>query len=225
VGAMLCNSGVEVTNGDQIRFTTTKHAWDSEMDKTVYHGDRKVGIIEEMIGDDIGLVKSTVKFSNQLLDIPVTARTLMPASEIEPDVYFVMDSAFTGKQMLRCFGVKVGKRRAEKTWDGPKEDWESVVIKQGVFSMDEKRIPPWDKYLTIQRGVCGTPIIYAGEVPQGDENAISEGRVGGFMLYTDVIRTFPEARMLYHFCQTTDELIDAGWRITTVEEGEGFGER
>jgi len=53
VGAMLCNAGVEVTDGADVRFTTARHCWESEVEKVVYYGDTAVAKIEERRDDDI----------------------------------------------------------------------------------------------------------------------------------------------------------------------------
>jgi len=120
---------------------------------------------------------------------------------------------------MRYFGLKAGKRRAPANWSGPEGDFEYVVLKQGVLSVQEKKICKADNVPVIREGVCGTPIIFAGKLPQGEDNIISKGMVGGFMFYTDnVIQTSPEAGMLYAYCQTTNELIDDGWRITRVDD-------
>jgi hypothetical protein len=58
-------------------FTTAKYCWETEIEKVVYHADKKVGTIQELLGDDIALVKSKVKFSNAFLDIDSTAKSFL----------------------------------------------------------------------------------------------------------------------------------------------------
>jgi hypothetical protein len=212
VGATLCNVGVEVCRGNQVRFTTAKHAWDTESDKVVYHANQQVGVVDETYGDDMALVKSGVRFNNEFLDIDGIAKQLMAASTFKYGEFFLIDSAFTGKQRLRVFGLRTGKRRAGNQWQGPKEDHEYVVVEQGVFAVDT---PVIDSSPIVRDGVCGTPLIYAGKTPRQEKEAVEKGWVGGFMCYTNnVIPTASAARMLYCYCQTADELIEAGWEIS-----------
>jgi hypothetical protein len=210
-GAMLCNAGVGVIKGKERRFTTARHCWDAVGDKVVYHADRAVGRIEETLGDDIALVQSPFSFSNGVLDLNATAQTLKRADEFVEGDYFVLDSAFTGRQRLMLFGVRAGKHRAGPQWKGPKEEYDYVVLEQGVYSVET---PIMESPPMIREGVCGTPIIHAGRKIGEEVEYVAQGVVGGFMLYCDnVIPTSPKAKMLYRFCQTTDELLDDGWEI------------
>jgi hypothetical protein len=210
-GAMMCNAGVMVKNGDKRRFTTAQHCWDAVEDKVVYHAEQAIGRIIETLGDDVGLVDCPFDFSNELLDIDVTAQVLKKAEEFSVGDFFLMDSAFTGKQRLKMFGVRAGKKRAKVDGDGRKEDYDYVMLEQGVYSVES---PIMDQSPMIREGVCGTPIIHVGKKIQEEKDHLAEGVVGGFMCYSDtVIATSPKAQMLYCYCQTTDELLDAGWSI------------
>jgi hypothetical protein len=214
-GGMLCNAGVLVNKGSEVRFTTAKHCWDAVDDKVVYHGDRAVGRIQEVYGDDIALVQIPFAFSNDLLDVSTTAKTLQKAEDFTEGDLFVIDSAFTGRQMLEMFGVRAGLRRAPKGWRGPKEDHRYVVLEQGVCSIET---PVMTSSPMVREAVCGTPLIYIGRDERGDEGILARGIVGGFMLYcANVIRTSPKERMLYCFCQTTDELLNEGWNVLNEE--------
>ena len=216
IGAMLCNAGVQVKRGNDIRFTTSMHCWDTESNKIVYHAGQEVGIINEKLGDDIALVNSQVPFSNEFLELEGKAKMLMKAEDIEWGSFFYIDSAFTGKQKLFFIGVRAGKRRGGKNWMGPKEEHEYVVVEQGVFSVHS---PIIETSPMIRDGVCGSPLIYAGNVEDQEAEILEKGMVAGFMCYTDcIIPTLPKLRMIYCYCQTADELIDAGWSISGDEE-------
>jgi hypothetical protein len=164
------------------------------------------------VGDDLALVKSNVKFSNDFLDLDATAKSFLRAQDFDTDDYFILDNAF-GRQTIRCFGVKAGKRRPAPNLPGPNPDFD-VVLK--LFSVSDKHICRSGKYPIMREGVCGTPIIYAGKTPKGEPDVLGKGLVGGFMLDTDP--TSPEANMLYVYCQTTDELIDDGWSLSVGDD-------
>ena len=68
--------------------------------------------------------------------------------------YFVMDSAFTGKQRLKLFGVRAGKKHVGQDWDGPKPESDNVTLEQRVFSVET---PIMHDSPVIRDGVCGTP--------------------------------------------------------------------
>ena len=122
-----------------------------------------------------------------------------------------MDSASMGKQRLKMLGVRAGKRRSKILWSGPKEDHDYVTLEQGVFS---EETPILDK---SREGICGTPIIHAGKKIQEENETLVKGVVAGFMCYIDnFIGTSPKAQMLYCYCQTTDELLDAECTICNV---------
>jgi len=221
VDRMLSNSGVAVEKDGSRRFTVAKHGWDKVDNKDVYHCGRKIGDLKETLGDDIGLVESDERFSNEFLDIDTKAKEFLRAQDIKYGDVFVLDSAFTGRQTLRFFGLRAGFKRPPPNVPievAPKHSTKYVVIKQGVFSVDEPMI---NKPPMIRDGVCGTPLVYAGNLVE-DPEAIARGLVGGFMCYTDV-RLFDDKHPgeLYCFCQSVDELIKDGWRVAVEPADNG----
>jgi len=118
-----------------------------------------VGIINEIIGEDVALVESSVPFSNNLLDVGTRAKELCPASQFRFGDWFVIDAAFTGRQLLKCFGMRAGKRRAHTNGPGPKAERNYIVLEQGIFSVQAREM---DREPNVRDGVCGTPIIFAG---------------------------------------------------------------
>ena len=140
IGAKLCNAGVQVKRGNDIRFTMSMHCWDTESNKIVYHVGQEVGIINEKLGDDIALINNQMPFSNEFLELEGKAKMLMEAKDIEWGNFFYIDSTFIGKQKLFFIDVRAGKRRGSKNWMDPKEEHIYVVIEQGVFSIDSSII-------------------------------------------------------------------------------------
>jgi hypothetical protein len=210
IGNMLSNAGVKVRKGDIERITASRHCWDAVDDKIAVHGDVEVGKLKETYGDDIVLVEATQPFSNKLLEVDAEAQRFIHSDLLEFGDFLVMDSAFTGKQKLRFWGVRAGRRRPSMGWQGPVADYDYVVVEQGVCSVDQ---PVIDKSPIVRRGVCGTPLILAGR-DFIDETLLSNGLVGGFMCYTDCLTLGENRQILYCFCQTVDELIDDGWEVS-----------
>lgn len=101
-GAMMCNAGVMVRNGDDRRFTTARHCWDAVEDQVVYHADRAIGRIIETLGDDLGLVDCAFDFSNELLDIDVTAQVLKKAEEFSAEIFFLWIQHPWGNSDSKC---------------------------------------------------------------------------------------------------------------------------
>jgi hypothetical protein len=210
VGNMLSNAGVKIKKGDIERITASRHCWDAVVDKIAVHGDVEVGELKETYGDDIALVETTQPVSNKLLEVDTEAQRFIHSDLLEFGDFLVMDSAFTGKQKLRFWGVRAGRRRPSMGWQGPVADYDYVVVEQGVCSVDQ---PVIDKSPIVRRGVCGTPLILAGR-DFIDETLLSNGLVGGFMCYTDCLTLGENRQILYCFCQTVDELIDDGWEVS-----------
>ena len=73
----------------------------------------------------------------------------------------------------------------------------------------------------ILDGVCGTPLVYAGNLVE-DPEAVARGLVGGFMCHPDV-RLFDDKHPgeLYCFCQSVNELIKDGWRVAIEPADKG----
>lgn len=207
-GIMLSNSGVKVRCGDQVRFTCAKHGWDKVQDKAVYHGGRRVGTVTESLGRDIGLVTTNYPFSNQLLDVDVLAKHLVHSSLLPFGEFVVIDSAYTSKQRMRLFGLRVGKKRPPPQYVGPRGENEYVNVDQGIFSV---RADVINREPKIGDGVCGTPILRQG-ISVADLSALGRGEVVGFMHYTDIVGYDDDSR-LYSYGQVVDPLIDDGWEV------------
>ena len=109
---MLTNTGVKVCKEGKKRFTCAAHGWDKVVEKDVYHAGTNVGVITEALGEDIGLAETSVSFSNTLLDVNTTAQRLLHSSLLKFGQFLVIDSAFTSRQRVRCFGVRTGLRQS-----------------------------------------------------------------------------------------------------------------
>jgi hypothetical protein len=208
-GIMQTNTGVKVCRQGQVRFTCAKHGWDKpSIDNAVYHGNRNVGTITEIYGEDVGLVTTQYSFSNELLDLNIHAKRLLHSSLIPFGEFAVIDSAYTSRQRMRLFGVRTGKKRAPENYVGPQTPYEYVTVDQGIFSVQAAAI---NREPRIRDGVCGTPIIHQG-MALSDQSALEHGEVLGFMHYTDVVGFNNDSR-LYSYGQVVDPLIEDGWEI------------
>ena len=210
----VCNAGVLIGKDGEQRFTTAAHVWKAVDAKPVYHAGQPIGWVEgETIGEDIALVKSPFKFSNDFLDIATSAKELGESNRFQAGDLFWIDSACTGRQELCLHGVRAGKSHSPKDWRGPTADYDYIIFQQGVCSVKESKIT---KSPMIREGVCGTPLVWAGRRKRNQEreSKLDEGVIGGFMLYTDVvIPNVLRPNMLYCYCQTVDDLISKGWKI------------
>ena len=204
-GNMLSNSGVKVCKGDKQRFTCALHGWDQVLDKDVYHAGNKVGVIREVFGEDVGLVETPFPFKNNLLDVNTTAQRLLHSSLLKFGQYLVMDSAFTSRQRVRCFGVRAALRHPTP---GPSATARYAVVNQGIFAVQS---PVINSEPQLQLGMCGTPLVLSGEYLE-DESYLRHGHVAGFMLWTD-IRGYDVSGKLYAYCKVCDPLIDEGWEV------------
>ena len=204
-GNMLTNAGVKVCKGDQQRFTCALHGWDKVVEKDVYHAGAKVGMITEAFGEDIGLVKTSAPFSNTLLDVDTAAKRLLHSSLLKFGQDLIIDSAFTSRQRVRCFGIRAGLRNPPP---GPTSRTRYAVVNQGLCAV---RSPVINSEPQLRLGMCGTPLVLSGEF-LADESYLRHGHVAGFMLWTD-IKGYDVAGRVYAYCQVCDPLIDEGWEV------------
>jgi hypothetical protein len=186
--------------------TTAAHPWDAVENKIVYHGGKIVGTLEQVIGEDIGLVSVTVPASNNFLESDIPARRLIPTSEANSEDYVVIDSCFTGARYLKYAGARYGKRRQSGL--GPSDH---IILEQGIYQSSTPIVsgPP-----VVRTGMCGTPLHRIGN--RIDATVHECGDILGFFLGVDLV-TYAGPR-LYCYSQPTDPLISAGWQVATKEE-------
>src|SRR5437764_10674785 len=87
------NSGVKIGRRNEARFTVANHSWEHAHDKAVYHAGQRVGLLEDGVGEDIGMVTIEVPFSNEFLDLRCTAQKLYHSSLLTFGLFVVTDSA------------------------------------------------------------------------------------------------------------------------------------
>jgi hypothetical protein len=144
------------------KVTCAKHGWDGVEDKKVYHAGQYTGTITASLGEDIGLFNPAVPFSNRFFNINITAKTLLHSSLIPFGQFVVIGSAYTSKQRMRLFGLRVSeKTRPSAGYIGSRQENEYVQpVDQSIFSgradVKVNREPH------IRDGVCGTPILHQG---------------------------------------------------------------
>jgi hypothetical protein len=211
---MYSNAGVMISRQDEIRFMVASHGWDSIEDKAIYHGGQNIGNWERCVGEDIGLAKAEYDFSNEFLDIGVTAKKLVHSSLLTFGQFVVIDSAYTGRQRMFYSGIRAGPKHpvmpsdATEPYYGPSPVYRYLQIEQGIYAVRSEVINGEPK---IREGVCGTPIVLQGR-SRRDESFLVEGQVCGFMLWNDV-KGYANDGRLFSYCQTVDPLIEEGWEI------------
>jgi hypothetical protein len=209
IGECYSNSGIAVHKDGECRLTVAAHRWDAVEDKIVYHGGKLVGTMEQIIGEDIGLVPVKVPISNKFLANDIPARRLIPTGDANSEDYVAVDSCYTGVQKLKYAGVRYGKRR--QTGPGPSADYLYIILEQGIYQSSTPIVP---RPPVIRLGMCGTALHRVGN--RIDPSVQPCGDILGFFLWVDV-PTYAGAT-LYCYSQPTDPLINAGWQVATEKE-------
>jgi hypothetical protein len=202
-GVCYTNSGIKVAKDGDVRMTGALHGWDGSDDKTVYHGDKAIGVITASLGEDIALIETSYPFNNRLLDYDVIPQKLVPSGDVEDGDTLILDSCYTGVQQLYATGRRTGLQR--RKGDGPRNDTSYIRINQGIYAMNSSiiRSPP-----QIREGACGTPLVRVGN--KRKKAKYDDGGVVGFWLWAD-IKGYGTS--LFAFAQTVDPLIEDGWAV------------
>ncbi|KAL8853276.1 MAG: hypothetical protein Q9221_001887 [Calogaya cf. arnoldii] len=260
-GAMLSSTdahqisaGILVRKADKIRLTVAFHCWEDEHKQ---HPDKlgdpnfckvtqghlatgtAIGYVAERLGSsDIGLVKldDNIEFHNRFLDIDAEAKCLLPSNDIRMCDEFVIDGYITGAQRLKCFGVRSRNEShgREKEFQIPagKEhmlpsDGKYVSLVQGIYATTA---PIMESGPMIRARVCGSAIVQSRKAARGG-NVLAEGRVAGFMQFSD-LKLKSRANELLCYCEVLDEMITDGWEVVKVaskrkaeDEGEGLANK
>lgn len=203
-GDYYTNSGIKVAKNGDVRITGALHGWDGSDDKTVYHGDKAIGVIAASLGEDIALIETSFQFNNQLLDYDIVPQKLVPSSDVEDGDTLILDSCYTGVQQLYATGRRIGLQR--RKGDGPRGDSFYIRINQGIYAMNSPIIQSPSQ---IREGVCGTPLIRVGNKRR--KLKYDDGGVVGFWLWAD-IKGYGAS--LLAFAQTADPLIEDGWVVS-----------
>jgi hypothetical protein len=208
IGECYSNSGIVVEKDGECCLTVAAHTWEGVEDKAVWHGGKRVGTMEQIIGEDIGLLPVTVPMSNKFLENDIPARRLIPSGEANSDDHVVVDSCYTGEQKLKYAGARYGKRR--QTGPGPSANNYYIILEQGIYQTSTPIIP---RPPIVRLGMRGAALHRIG-------NRINPmvhpcGDILGFFLWVDIV-TYA-GPLLYCYSQPTDPLINAGWRVATKE--------
>lgn len=78
-GSVPTNSGIAVCKNESTKITIAYHGWEAVAKKTVYHPTQiapPIGVIDHLVGEDIGLMTCNVPFSNDFPDLATTAKNL-----------------------------------------------------------------------------------------------------------------------------------------------------
>jgi len=203
-GISYTNSGIKIAKNDNICLTGALHGWDGSDDKTVYHGDKAIGVITASLGEDIALIETSHLIDNRLLDYDIVPKRLVPSSDVEEGDTLILDSCYTGVQQLYATGRRTGLQR--RKGDSPRGDTIYIRINQGIFAMNSPTIqsPP-----QIREGACGTPLVRVGNKIK--KVKYNDGGVVGFWLWAD-IKGYGTS--LFAFSQTADPLIEDGWTVS-----------
>ncbi len=125
-GTCYTNSGVKVEKNGDVHITGALHGWDRSDDKTVYYGEKAVGVITASLGEDIALIQTSYPFNNRLLSYDIISQKLIPSSDVEDGDTLILDSCYTGLQQLYATGRRTGLQR--RKGDGPLSDTSYIRI-------------------------------------------------------------------------------------------------
>ena len=146
------NSGIVITRNGEKRMTVAAHTWVA--DDNVYHGNRKIGKMVNIVGENIGLVDITVPFHNKLLSADVSAHRLIHSPSVYMGDKMLVDNCYTGSQILFCHGLRTGKKR--QPGPGPRDDTTYVVLEQGIYATNTPYVP---RPHQTQLRMSGTPLL------------------------------------------------------------------
>ena len=208
IGENASNAGVVVVKDGDMRLTCAMHTFDGVSAKVAYHGESKVGELEQMVGEDIGLIIPVVPVSNEFLGLDCMAKRLIKTTEINDDDIVGVDSCFTGLQRMVFVGTRYGKRN--RRTPGPEYPHYYVVLEQGIYTSSDPVIP---KPPVVRMGMCGTPLLRLGNTK--NDSIRADGDILGFFLWLD--ESSYKGRMLFSYAQPCDPLVEAGWRIADTD--------
>ncbi|KAL9020027.1 MAG: hypothetical protein Q9185_002715 [Variospora sp. 1 TL-2023] len=244
-GAMISSSdgntisaGVLVRNGAQSRLTVAFHCWDHEYETNAQsfgnpdafkavQGDADTGteigyVKERFQSSDIGLVKlhDGITFQNQFMEFQTNAKALISSESIEMADEFLIDSYVTGRQTLKCLGIRIRKDSSrEKDFIVGKgqehllpPSGKYINLIQGIYATSEPVIKSPPK---IREGVCGSALVRSRKRWGGD--VLSEGAIAGFMQFSDLRPKTLDNSQLLCVCEVLDDFIADGWEVDLVE--------
>jgi hypothetical protein len=226
------SAGVAVQNGSNTRLTVAFHGWDKEFLEmpeklgdhdyfTVTQGKTAVGFVAERISlTDIGLakLKDGVSFSNRFLDLPTSAKKLLPFKEVGVMDDFLFDSFVTGRQRMKCLGKRIlTKGGAKEVLKGKPEDLPGpgkyIILRQGIYATNSPKI---HGYPRAREGVCGSALVRAKKTAEKGDR-LEMGEVAGFMHWSDLQLKYDITGNLMCFADSVDPLIEEGWEVAQTE--------
>ncbi|MCJ1411236.1 hypothetical protein MMC19_005324 [Ptychographa xylographoides] len=226
-------AGIAVEKDFETRLTVAFHCWDKEYQAvpkklgdenhfSVTQAGTLVGYVDKRIGaTDIGLAKlnNDVVFHNRFLDIPAKAKILLSSSSVNINDEFLIDSFVTGRQRLRCQGIRIRIDGQREELKGDKNKLPGagtyISLKQGVYATGSPEIHGVPK---IREGVCGSALVRVKKGGKDGRNVLENGEISGFMHWSDLQRRNDTEGKLLCFADAVDDLVAAGWTIVQVPE-------
>ena len=226
-------AGIAVEKDLETRLTVAFHCWDQES-KTVpnklgnenhcfvFQAETPVGYVDERIGTtDIGLakLKKDVVFHNRFLDIPTTVKVLLCSLDVNMNDEFFIDSFVTGRQRLRCQGLRIGLEREHDVLKGDKSSLPGtgtvISLRQGVYATGS---PEFHGVPQTRAGVCGSALVRVKKAGRDGGEVLKNGEISGFMHWSDLQLKNETLGNLWCFADAVDDLVAAGWTIVPVLE-------
>ena len=236
-------AGILVEKDFERRLTVSYHCWEPLIQKnpdmfgsskacTVIQGDpgTEVGFVHERIKTtDVSLAKllPSVEFRNEFMEIDARPKRLLPSKQIQTADEFMIDSFVTGKQRLKCVGVRFPLERRENARNHPHLiDPEShlppdkniyIKLRQGIYATNEPKITTQPK---VREGVCGAVLVRCRQRTnplRTLDSVLKDGEVAGFMHFAD-LRSKGDVSTLLCYADSFDELASEGWEVVQTAE-------
>jgi len=236
-------AGILVEKGLERRLTVSYHCWEPLVKKTpdrfgspsacrVIQGNpgTEVGFMHELIAKtDVALAKllPSIEFRNEFMEIDARPKRLLPSNQIQLADEFMIDSFVTGKQRLKCVGVRSRLKRRKNARSHshlqgpeslpPSDENIYVGLHQGIYATNEPKIPKQPK---IREGVCGAVLVrchqFANRIRTTD-SVLKDGEVAGIMHFAD-LHTKGEGDSLLCYADSFDDLASEGWEVVQTAE-------
>jgi hypothetical protein len=236
-------TGILVEKGLNRRLTVSYHCWEPLIQKNpdmfgspsackVIQGDpgTEVGFVHERIkATDVALAKllPSIEFRNEFMEIDARPKRLLPLKQIRVADEFLIDSFVTGKQRLKCVGVRFPLKRRENARSHPHrigpeshlppDENIYIELRQGIYATNEPKILKQPK---IREGVCGAVLVRCRQRSnplRTLDSVLKDGEVAGFIHFAD-LQSKGDVDTLLCYADSFEELASEGWKVVQTAE-------
>ncbi|MCJ1246699.1 hypothetical protein MMC30_003908 [Trapelia coarctata] len=147
------------------------------------------------------------------------AKVLLCSPDVNMNDEFFIDSFVTGRQRLRCQGLRIGIEAERDVLKGDKSNLPRtgtfISLRQGVYATGSPEIRGVPK---IRAGICGSALVRVRKAGRDGGEVLENGEISGFMHWSDLQLKNDTQGNLLCFADAVDDLAAAGWTIVQVPE-------